>query len=422
MKKYKNYYAFFLFVTHLLTLYGIPGSMVHVRIIFIIFTILFFFMACLKKPVVRCDMVYIPLFIYILLQSIMVAAVYNYPDVPALVLSVGQYLCYYIILIFVNPNWFDKKTCIKYMLFTADISTIYIIVQEVTAVVFGIYLPQGLFFLPMLREEITSYVQQVTEYASYRPRSLFSEPAEYVIYAVAALVVNAALVRAEKKKEKRIQTVRTLLYVIGIIISRSTSGFLTLAALAVYFLYAKYIKGNAGISRKVLIVLPLLVLGIVAASQTMFIQYQFKRLNQTSLLTFIEREPRIRILLHLDALDMTSWYKLLLGHDFDLGLYQSEWFMNSFFRQLYCFGVVGEGLLIFLLVRLWKRTDQAGRYILFAFILAMLAGGSFHGGAVLLYFSWLLPTTDKQAQHRPLRGNTYTPVVQNAGRRNREEE
>lgn len=410
-KLLKRFYAF-LFVMPIFGLNGIPGTKISFWMIFILSMLLLFFVTRFKRPVIRCDMAYVPFAVYILLQTVMAVAVLDHPDVPGLVLAVGQYLCYYIILILINPNWFDKKTGTKYLLVAADIATIYILIQEVLAIAFGIYLPQGMPFLPKIGKGVISYTKGISEYERYRPRSFFSEPAEYVIFAAAALVVNAVMVTARDRKEKRIKTLRTALYIVGIVVSRSTSGFMTLVLLALYYLYDNYLKGRKGITSKVLIAVPVLVVGIAVASQTFFLQFQFDRLNQGSLAAFIAREPRLKILLHLEALDMTSWYKILFGHDFNLDLLQTEdVFFNSFLRQLYCFGIIGEILMLVLLVKLWKRADRPARYMIFTFITIMLAGGTFHNGAILVYFTWTLPAAGMRERPCAVYGDRGAPVL-----------
>ena len=388
----KQLYSICVALLPLAGMYVFPGTKISIRVIVFLALIVGGMLAASNWKKIYIDTVYVPYLTYVAIHTILAITVYGLEPGP-LILSEGQYLFFIFTLAVLNPNLFDLNICKKTMIALADISTAYLIAQEILAVVLGVYLPGGIPFLSYQNEQILTYVSGITSYQRYRARSLFAEPAAYAEFILIALIL-VLYSQPQTRKHGRNRRAHIVLYVSGIIISQSTSGVIALGVLALYFLYNKMVERQWKISLGRLFIALLIIIAVILVSQTMFIQYQIDRLSRGNLLI---EEPRLRILANINALDLTSPYKIVFGHDFHLMTYGSDLFLTGFLRELYCFGVTGLVMLVCIIWKLYVRSSNSmQRGMLLIFLVLMLAGAANHGQGLVMYLMWMLSTSSKE--------------------------
>lgn len=385
------------FVVPLLHLYNLPGTSVNFMNIGLGMILAICVYSRFFIPRLTIDSAYIPLLIYIPLQTIYACFTYNI-DTHALILSVGQYLSFFLLLIFFNVELFNVSRAKKFLFTIATLSCIYIVIQFIVAKLFGIYMGAGLPFLEVSSDAIANYTDAVVKYdMGYRPRSFFSEPAMFSTYILLALTISLHDIFLLNKKRFS-KYAQVSLYIIGILISQSSLGIVTLFFL--FLCYILYFGAHSKIKitfSRVLFLLGIIA-GIVVLTQSSIIQDQVMRLFYSDL----SNEPRLKFFYEWDTSSF-SGTEILLGHDFKLLTYNGE-FLPSFFRQFYCFGLIGEVLLIILLIKVFLRLTLPQKFIFIVFFVQMIGSELLHGGNFLLYFSWLLPLKENRDNVVNMRG------------------
>ena len=383
----KRFYAIYIVIIQpLFCLYTFGGTAVTISQIILFLLLIVLFLYTKKTNRLFVDRAYIPFAFYIIVHTVATLAVSQNVQLGKLICAVGQYLAYLLLLCFFNKRLFDKDLCKKYLLKTSDIVSIYLLFQQLMASLFGILIGGGLPFLHLKNEKIRTYVEDVKLLGlTYRPRSLFSEPAMYSTYVMLAFLI--LFCEKDQKPPCKSRDRRLILYLAGIILSKSTLGFVTLFAIIFISLLKRKKRFISRKSARLLSLEMFLTPVIVYLFfQSSSIQSQISRLTDKK---FLNNEPRFRTLTNPGILDAQTPYKFFFGHDFILSDFPKNYFLPSFFRQFYCFGLVGLLILVVLLVGLYRRGNNTQRMILVAFIAQMLGAEIFHGGMMLFYFVWL---------------------------------
>lgn len=385
IERMKIYYVILvLIMIPMMSIYAIPETNITFTSIYLMIFLGIIVFFNVLYPVIMVDGIYLAFFIYILIQSLMVVIIHDNINISGLFMSVGQYLLYVFLLCFYNRFFFDKKIFEKWIVSLGIITTVYLLFQQILSTFCRINLGAGFPFLPIINEGLRTYGISALNFGNtYRPRSLFSEPAMYSIFTILVLVICLFTSRYKGLRSY----ILPFLLSLGILISKSSMGVLSL--LLVWSIYL--VEDLKKLSNKKIIkllsalvlVLPVLLLFLQNSS----VQFQLNRFTKQD---FFKNEPRFSLFFNWDALDLSSVYKVLFGHDFNLTTYKyPDIFLTSFFRQLYCFGVVGLLVLIILLICLYVRSDKLQRIILILFIFQMLGSEIIHGGYILMYFVWL---------------------------------
>lgn len=370
-------------IVPLFQLYNFPGLKVNFMNIGLGIILMICGLSRFFFPRIELDIAYVPLLIYIPLQTIYACFMFSL-DESALVLSVGQYLGYIVLLSFFNRELFNFDIAKHIIFIISDIACIYIILQQVLASIFGIYIGAGIPFLEVSNDTIANYTDTIAIYGlGYRPRSFFSEPAmfaTYVLLPVVILLYDIVIVKTRKFRDY----LRLILYLTGILICRSSLGIVSAISIGLIYYGIFCVKKHFKITVNQLVIVFFIIALLGIISQTSFAQFQIERLIYGDLGT----EDRLKFLANIDQLDLTSTSALLFGHDFKLLTYTGD-FLPSFFRHLYCFGIIGELFLFIMLGEIFIRGNCLQRIILISFVIQMLGSELLHGGNFLLYFIWL---------------------------------
>lgn len=140
----------------------------------------------------------------------------------------------YIVCYLFASDFFDKKFAIKFIKYSSLFFCIYGAAQIFCAKVFNFYLFNNFPFLPSMdgigHTTYESMVQSVKDGYTFRPCSLFREPAHYAAYVSLALLLTFL-----QKKKKIFDWVLIGIFTISIALSLSTTGIASLAL--IYILY-----------------------------------------------------------------------------------------------------------------------------------------------------------------------------------------
>lgn len=392
-----NIYAFFCMIGQpILGMYVVPGTNLSSMAVMLILLLICCGFSLFRDHILVIDNSFFPYFIVIIFNTLLSFIAEPNGDCQQIILSTGQYFCYVLILFLFNRKYFDENKFYVSLIAGADISSFYLIIQEILAF-FGIFLPGGLPFLQTLNPLVQSYTNDAwMSFSFYRPRSLFSEPAMFSTYVLLALLVSHN-VRMKGLNNKLILNIREVLYIVSIIISRSTLGYLGLIFFAIIILF-EFMKERQ-VNKSALVTIPAVVFVLLLSGRSEFIQFQINRLAS------INGEQRLQIFSNLKILDATTLYKILFGHDFALSTYEGGVFLPSFFRQFYCFGITGIVALFYLLMDKYMKISKAQRQIWLTFIVLMLGSELLHGGMLLLYFTWLAPYKELFYSNEIIDGN-----------------
>ena len=389
------------FIVPLLHLYNLPGTNINFMNVGLVIILILCVCSRFFYPKITVDTVYLPLLIYIPLQTIYACLMYDI-DTIALILSAGQYVAFFVLLAFFNTELFDVSFARKSLFIIATISCIYIIVQAIAATFLGIYIGAGIPFLEVSNDIIANYTDAVTKYdIGYRPRSFFSEPAMFCTYVLLAFIISLYELLILKQKSS-LKYLQISLYISGILVSRSSLGILTVVFICFCFISYYNIHSGIKLTFTKILFAGFLIVGGILLLQTSIVQDQITRLFYNDLLN----EPRLKFLNDLNSTYYTN-AEIFFGHDFKLLTYSGE-FLPSFFRQFYCFGLIGEILLIIFLFKIFIRLTLLQRFILISFVFQMIGSELLHGGNFLLYFSWLLPIKKYEDYYRNKEENTKT--------------
>lgn len=396
----KLYAGFVLIALPLLSIYIIPGTNLTFMAVALLILLGAIALQTFRTHILFLDLAYLPFFVYVVVHTMFTLLVYPDINTGQLLSAAGQYAVYLLLLCFFNRYYFDRTIFIRYLLRTADVTTVYLLLQQFLASFMGIMLGGGIPFLPMKNEGIFTYTEGVRRWGlTYRPRSLFSEPAMYATYTILALAVILCMGNPETKSEIKKKRIRIAIYVLGIITCKSTLGVISLLCTVVFFFFRdrRIIKRKRTWITLTCLLLLSPILGYILL-QNSSVQFQLQRLLSEK---FFQSEARFSVFLNPAVLDVTSLYKVFLGHDFIRSSFNKEVFLPSFIRQFYCFGIIGLVILIVLLWKLYKRGNIAQKIILVALVVQMFGAEIIHGGAVLLYGAWLISSEKKALTEAP---------------------
>lgn len=390
---HKKLYAILIcFVFPIMSLYSVVGSFNIAHLLAIVF--MCFCLLTYPKCMSRMNQIYAPIVVYTIFQTILVVLVNNTVSGSSLFLKVAQWLLYYMLLALFNNSLFEYEIMVKVLRVTVVITCTYLLVQQILASIWHIYLPPGLTFLKYVREELKDTYIYLDKYKRvYRPRSMFSEPATFCQFALPALVIEIY-----RKYGKRNYGIIVLL-VLSIVVSKSATGLFGIITIAVIYVI-KMISQTKSIKKKtimaLLIVIPLLVIYVCVNSD---IAYSINRfLGGSSFFSSILDDARLTGYVKFSYLNMESWFDVLFGKGFSSeGLTDETYlYLGGFLRHYYCFGVVGIVILFAMLLKMFIKGDSMQKTMVILVVVLSVASNPLHNNDLLIPFSFICSNRIRQ--------------------------
>lgn len=262
------------------------------------------------------------------------------------------------------------------------------LLQQVLYWISGYPMKPGIPVFPYVRDELKGAYDylEYSSWAVYRPRSFFSEPATFCQFELLALTVT--LFKEESREEERKSDLQAIIIMtLGILISKSTAGFLCLAVIAVLFGWANIICKKR-ISKNAILafftVLPVIVYFLFTSDA---VQFQLERLSDG-----LGTEQRFLIFDFMNTLDMSSWPVFLFGHGFSTDFFSGvdqKLYLAGFLRHFFCFGIIGLVVLFTLLLKMWNSGCRYQRMVMIIFLVLNIGSNSLHSYDVMMYFAVL---------------------------------
>ena len=337
-----------------------------------------------------------PLIFALTLTVLSVTAIVIQPTIQLnysrIILYNGKLLLWALVLSLLITENFDQQTFKKLVLYIAVIATVYLILQLLFFIFFGINLPNRLLFGLF---QFTSE-EGLSPLAVYRPYSFFVEPAYYGTYIVCVL---AFILFDEIRLNNRKFSI-CLFLSIGAVMSTSTSAIIMLGVL--YFLYFLKILetiGRRGIkfSRIVFVLfLILLIIYLLIAYESILLSLgDFGRSILRSINKLQRLDQSARVGASFDYLEGLEGLPLLLGSGIGneysfLGIPES--YMNSVTRLVLNSGYIGLAIFLIYLIYLGlKFKDYLSWFFLILYASKCYSGNAMFSlaGIFMLTFLYL---------------------------------
>lgn len=352
--------------------------------LFLIFTFVICLLSSIHKRKLVIDKRYICIVVYTLIQTLIILLINNELSASSLMLKVAQWELFLLLIMLFNQSYFDQSIMFRMLKTTAIIATSYMIIQQIIATVFHIYLAPGITILPYVDESFKSVYASLVRWGKvYRPRSFFSEPATYCQFMLFPIVIE---IFDEKIKTKK-DIIYLIFLILGIIISKSGTGFMCLAAIGVLYFFLKLKRGNILISiQKLFLIIIALILMAFAFNSTGF-QYIYNRFFAgDGLLSNLMGQTRFTGLFDFKAMNMNSLTDILIGKGFTMEQYTQAdaYYLGGLVRQFYCFGLVGIVILFTLLYSIYIKGNAMQKAIVIIFVILNTGSNALHCADILV--------------------------------------
>ena len=372
-----------------LILYGLPLSyMSKLTLADIILLLLAFFKVIvlinklINKRVVKLDISAFCLMLYILTQPLLLSfytdsVFIDWGDAIGTSFRLAFYIAIYCILFY---DAVDKRSVIASFRVLGCISVIYGTLQFIVANLFGISLSP---YIPFLYVTRTGLEAQQSSWMKagwlVRARSFFSEPAAFSVFLLVALCIELTLIYEHKQKYK--QNLLKLMYILGIMVSCSSTGFVGLV-----FLYILYVLFVNKLSRRGIgIIILLTFLLIFAAVKIGYVDFVLNHAFAGG--KGLQHQSHFSDILIVFQNKINFW-EMLFGHGMqdimngNIGLYIPGW--HRTFHDLGVFGVMFYMLFFF---AVFRKLNKNRRLIIVLFIFLNIGTECMLGIYFILYMT-----------------------------------
>ena len=237
----KKLYTLVLVLFPLLSVYATPIPSISLgELILILICFLIFIDMCFNKN--KSIRIIYPLFLfcsYIIIQYCFSAFLHSNQYMSGVLMRTIHLLFYYFVVCFLAKNYFDFKSGIKYLRNISILCSIYIYIQVIGMKIFNFYIPGVVTWLPLMRTTLSDYGDNYTGQSTFRPYSLFNEPAEYSTYVVLYLLIGLLM----KKKSFR-EFIPELIISVGLFLSGSSTGIIMCVGIWGFTTSIRLIKTN----------------------------------------------------------------------------------------------------------------------------------------------------------------------------------
>lgn len=321
----------------------------------------------------------------------------------------------YIAIYIIIPNEVDPYFSRKTVRFWSLVLSIYGLAQ-VVAVRFGIVLTTYLPFLsPFGGEKTTDIIMydQVHRYnLVFRCRSLMSEPAMLCTYLVIGIFLELFInIKDTRFKRSRCYSV---LYTITAFISRSSTGImLCMAVWVIYYIYSTGKATRKTLYQNLVIGGAVAAIGIVVVTVSGIWEYFINRTFQGTIsVDGLMNSTRFR--------DLAAIFKnsdTIQGVLFGGGLVDIEQYLPGFPRLYYAFGLVGLGIAVLMLLKIYKYGNKITKLLTVVYSVLNIGTEIIIGPFAMVYMVFLSKTLNCEYQKgvtkdEPTKGLVYNTRIQ----------
>ncbi|WP_438467293.1 hypothetical protein [Streptococcus pluranimalium] len=368
----KYFFTIAIVLFPILSMYNTPGlSFLPLSDTVILIAIIFSFH---KSEIPRINYwVSLPIFVSIILSFI--SFIWNGFDFFVLTNLLHFLFCLLIISYFVDI-WFDFDLAFKYYKRFSIFSVMFLIFQYLFLKINGNYISGAIPFLEIRNEDIVAF----NNYASIgsRVRSIFSEPSTFVNY----ISIYLAIELFDKRHKLSLPSV--ILSFIGIVLSKSASGYVFASIILLFWSYDLFKNPN---SKKIGIFLTSMFLLPVFLTGSGGLDYVIEHVAGNGRIGegvgFINRFVGYNHILTFSQYDAVQF---LFGN----GMVETEIFTTAAAKVFLFFGVVGLFFAIWYLISSYFKLNFGGKCILLMMIVQAIFADSIFGIATMGYVPYLL--------------------------------
>lgn len=384
-------YCWILPILPIMGMYGLPGiAILTFSDYLLMMCYIIYIIYAFKHNQLTCNTLFVPLVIYLLIHPLFLL-MYVHGNIDWLdAIGTSWRLAFYVFpLVILSPNFIDKKKLISSFRFIGVTSAIYACIQFIFGTFFRISLSPYLPLLPVVREGIEEQQLGWIDYGwMVRARAWFSEPSTLAIFLILAIFIELYLANNDKNKKYFVS-----IYILGVFISHSSTGTITLAFLLLnyIYLYIKNKKYKLSIS-KILTMSLLVPLFLIILYNTgyieRFVNHAFAGGDGLSKQShFID--------IYLIFKNEFSFFEFLLGHGMQavVGAYLPGWV-----RTFYSLGIVGILLYILPFIIIAKKNILTLALVLL-FCILNIGTEIMLGVYFLLYMSIIFILNDNEANN-----------------------
>lgn len=290
---------------------------------------------------------------------------------------------YYLIIAFFIKNYFNIDFGIKILRRMSLFATAYIYLQQIIMTFSGYYLPGTLPFLSLGREDLLFYNLYATQ-ATFRPRSIFTEPASFCAYVGLYLTISLVIY---KNKQINWKNMFEWIFISGgLLISRSGNGFVILIILWGLYLF----NGGYLIKRNLVFIFLIFIIVLFLWNKQAFNDV-FVHIRMGGF------EGRFSNMFY-PFQEMKSIFYLFFGNG--MSLITNSIYMPGFSVVIYYYGIVGMLFWLFMYLLIFKKGDSINRRVLILFLVLNCAGNAMFGILTVFYSAFMIKKLNNAENNR----------------------
>jgi hypothetical protein len=284
-KKVNIFFTITTFLSTILSLYTITGT--NVNLLDLLFTIELFFLFSRNTKIIfnknRKINIWLFFLFYYACTLFFIRAITKIYDSEFLFSGLKSIFYSFFLLINYKNMIIDNKFAIKFFKSISVISSILIIIQNI-CLKFNIFVNGYINFIPFISFSATNsvwwyHLSHHSNYYGLRPASIFLEPTEYAFYVGLYLILSIYVNDFKIKKSECI-------IILGIIISQSSLGFLTLIFYYLLLIFNLFFKKKQYLLVFRIICLIIFTLLFLKIFMFSILRVIFKSLNSDTSLSF----------------------------------------------------------------------------------------------------------------------------------------
>lgn len=292
-------------------------------------------------------------------------------DKVAILLRTLRFIFYLLFcLVVISSGLFKFNKTYKVYKFVVIFASLFLLLQFVLLYGFNYSLKGYLPFLPLMREELSSFSENLSASSYARPRSIFDEPSQFGVYASTFIVFDLLFIKKERK-------LYMLIIILAMVLSASSTAIMGLAVYFIMLLAKNFNKRPALVTSVVILALIAyisinVISGIFVIERLQLLVARLPNSFHNRIEGFIEYGER--------AEDMDG-IQLLFGLGMDIDN-MTVWYSGIAKLPLY-YGFVGSMFFAFVMIYVFYESKRKQKPLIVFFLIISLF-------SEVLVSSWLV--------------------------------
>lgn len=362
-KRLKKHFTLLTIFTPILMMYTL-GALPLVTWVILFIVAEYIIVLCMKFPYSEKCKINAPLLLFFLYSFIV--SLFHVLGKGGSEFDVNAFLNYHFCLcvaLFLGPTWFDYKDGYLWMKRVSVFSTVYVYLQTFLFKTTQ-YVLSG--FIPFLQTDYMESAEKVRLGVSYRPTSIFSEPAGYGTF-----IALFILIYINMEKKRSLPFLAFLVF--GAALSQSSAGMILIAYVFSMNFLSKVVRGK--LEREHLLFLAVAVIGIAILYQMGYVELVINHLFEKQNGHWIMASGLTQRV-GSNEIVWNELKKSLQNLMFGVGFCETDSFLPGLIKLLYFYGLIGTIIFTVLHIILYKYSGVLGKkIIMFVLTLSLFSNG-----------------------------------------------